>query len=160
MFIWRTFGLNLQSRVISVLYLWISYVCVFVQNARIHSGLFFRIKFIALFSQVLGTNGWEKEKRPKKIYISKIFIFFQNRCLVQWYEAPLVMLAVWFDSCEAHPFCKNISESFGSWKSFCLVGGRMDGWLDFFKISCPFTSQSVLAWVQFPIEPLIYFLFH
>jgi len=69
------------------------------------------------------------------------------------------MFAVWFESCKTHSFCKNISESFGSLKSFCLVGGRMDGWLDFFEISHSVTSQSVLQWVQVPIEPLIYFLF-
>ena len=158
MFIWPTFWLQFRSRGILVLYVWISYVCVYVQNARIHSGLFFTIKFIALFSQVLGTNGWEKEKPPNKIYILKFFIFFQNRCLVQWYKAPLVMLVVWFDSCKALSFCKNISEKF--WQLEIFLFGWLDGWLDFFKISCPFTSQSVLLWVQVPIEPLIYFLFH
>jgi len=102
----------------------------------------------------------KKRKTAKQNLYFENFHFFQNRCcLVQWCKAPLVMLALWFESCEAHPFCKNISESFGSWKSFCLVGGRMDGWSVFFAISCPFTSQSVLVWVQFPAGSLIYFLF-
>jgi len=132
-----------------------------VQNARIHSGLFFSIKFIALFSQVLGTNGWEKEKRPKKIYISKIFIFFQNWSLVQWSKAGLIILPVWFESWKLLSFAK-IQKVYGSWKVFVFADGRMDGCWDFFHfltVSCPFTSWSISPWVRFPIEALIYFLF-
>ena len=35
----------------------------------------------------------------------------------------------------------------------------MDGWSDFFRISCSLASESVLVRVQVPVEPLFYFLF-
>ena len=131
MFIWSTFRLKFRSRGISVLCLWISYVFQNQVHRPFLSGLWYKC---------LG----KRETAKQNLYFEN-FHFFQNRCLVQWCKAPLVMLAVWFESCEAHPFCKNISESFGSWKSFCLVGGQMDGWLDFFAISHSITSQSVFC---------------
>jgi len=90
------------------------------------------------------------------------FHFFSEQIMVQWSKAGLIILAVWFESWKLLTFAKWIQKVYGSWKVFVFADGRMDGRSDFFHfltVSCPFTSWSILPWVRFPIEALIYFLF-
>jgi len=103
-----------------------------------------------------------KGKTAEKNLYFEDFHFFSDQIMVQWSKAGLIILPVWFESWKLLSFAK-IQKVYDSWKVFVFADGRMDGCSDFFHfltVSCPFTSWSILPWVRFPIEALIYFLFH